>query len=176
MSEEGKNREGERALLGGGCFWCLEACYLRVPGVTKVIPGYAGGNADEANYSDVCSGTTGHAEVVEVHFDSGTLSYEDILGYFWQIHDPTQLNRQGADVGSQYRSVIYYYSDAQQESARAMIAAEEKRRRKGVVTALEAAPSFYPAEAYHHNYFDQHPGAPYCIAVITPKLRKAGFK
>lgn len=166
----------ERALLGGGCFWCLEACYLRVEGVTKVTSGYAGGSADEANYSDVSGGMTKHVEVVEVEFDPAHISYAEILEYFWRIHDPTQLNRQGADVGTQYRSVIYYHGDTQQQTALKSIEDEGKNHKGKIVTTIEPAPRFHPAENYHQNYFNEHPGAPYCQMVINPKLKKAGFK
>lgn len=168
--------KSERALLGGGCFWCLEACYLRVEGVIQVISGYAGGSDDEANYSDVCSGNTKHAEVVEVEFDPTKISYEEILAYFWLIHDPTQLNRQGGDVGKQYRSVIYYYSDTQRQTASQSIESEGKNRKGKIATTVEPTPRFYPAEKHHQNYFDQHPGAPYCQVIINPKLKKAGLK
>lgn len=161
------------ALLGGGCFWCLEACYLRIEGVVGVVSGYAGGSAAEANYGAVSGGDTGHVEVVRVEFDPQSISYQEILQYFWSIHDPTQMNRQGADVGTQYRSVIFYYDDAQLKIAAQSMAAEAEQHKKQIVTALEPAPQFYPAEGYHQSYFDRHPGAPYCIAVIRPKLRKA---
>ena len=162
----------ELALLGGGCFWCLEACYLRVEGITKVVSGYAGGSADTANYSDVCSGGTGHAEVVQVEFDTKRIDYATILEYFWQVHDPTQLNRQGADVGKQYRSVIYYHSEEQRKIAEQSIAEQGEKHTNKIFTALQSAPQFYPAENYHQQYYDQHPGAPYCTAIIRPKLHK----
>lgn len=176
MSNTMTETKTERALLGGGCFWCLEACYLRVEGVVQVISGYAGGSEDEANYSDVCSGNTAHAEVVEVQFDPTKISYAGILQYFWRIHDPTQLNRQGADAGTQYRSVIYYYSTSQQQAALKSIEEEGNNHKSQIVTTVEPEPYFYPAEKHHQNYFDQHPGAPYCRVVVSPKLKKAGFK
>lgn len=169
------DEQTQRALLGGGCFWCLEACYSRIDGVTQVTSGYAGGAASEANYSDVCSGTTTHVEVAQVDFDTQRINYASILQYFWRIHDPTQLNRQGGDEGTQYRSVIYYSNEEQREEALRSMAEEAKNHTNKIVTTVESAPQFYPAEKYHRDYFDQHPGAPYCVAVIRPKLRKAGL-
>ncbi|UFS62788.1 peptide-methionine (S)-S-oxide reductase MsrA [Sulfurimonas sp. HSL-3221] len=162
----------EVALLGGGCFWCIEAVYRRVKGVSSAISGYAGGATEHPDYRAVCSGTTGHAEVVEVTFDPDVISFGEILDIFWVIHDPTTLNRQGADVGTQYRSVIYYYNDVQKAEAEAAIAAAQTGFSDPIVTELSPAPTFYPAEAYHQNYFDLNPQQGYCQVVIAPKVQK----
>ena len=164
----------EIALLGGGCFWCVEALYIRIDGVDRARSGYAGGTTTNPTYHDVCAGTTGHAEVVEITFNPARISYRDILNLFWDIHDPTQLNRQGADVGTQYRSVIFYYTDSQREIAHHAVADQQQNMRKKIVTDILPAPHFYPAEDYHGQYYDKHPAAPYCRAVIAPKLRKLG--
>jgi peptide-methionine (S)-S-oxide reductase len=160
------------ALLGGGCFWCLEAGYEDMPGVTGVTNGYAGGTLESPSYEDVCSGETGHAEVVRVAFDPEKISYEAILELFWKIHDPTSLNRQGADIGTQYRSVIFYADEAQRRAAAASMAAQAVRREKAIVTELLPTPRFWPAEDYHQGYFRNHPDQGYCRAVIAPKLAK----
>ena len=160
------------ATLGGGCFWCVEAVYLRVGGVSKVVSGYAGGSAADANYEAVCGGRTGHAEVVQVAFDAGVVSYEQILDLFWQAHDPTTLNRQGHDVGTQYRSIILTHDDYQQRSAEASRAAAQVRFRRPIVTEIEPLQRFYPAEDYHQDYFARNTRAPYCRYVIVPKLNK----
>lgn len=162
----------EVALLGGGCFWCIEAVYRRVRGVESAVSGYAGGKTDNPDYRAVCSGATGHAEVVEVRFDPDIISFEAILEIFWAIHDPTSLNRQGADVGTQYRSVIYYHNEAQKATAEAAIAKAQPNFDAPIVTELAPAPTFYPAEAYHQNYFDLNPTQGYCQAVIAPKVQK----
>jgi peptide-methionine (S)-S-oxide reductase len=168
---EATNKE-EFALLGGGCFWCLEAAYELLPGVTAVTSGYAGGGRESPSYEEVCSGSTGHAEVVRVAFDPLKVGYESILALFWKIHDPTTLNRQGADVGTQYRSVIFYSDEAQRLAAEAAMAGQASRWGKPIVTQLIAAPRFWPAENYHQGYFRKHPEAGYCRAVIAPKLAK----
>lgn len=162
----------EKVLLGGGCFWCIEAVYRRVKGVKSAISGYAGGAMSDPDYRSVCSGTTGHAEVVEVTFDPEVIALESILEIFWVIHDPTTLNRQGADKGSQYRSVIYYDSEAQQKVAEASIAQAQKRFDDPIVTELSPVPTFYPAEGYHQNYYDLNSGQGYCQVVIAPKIEK----
>jgi peptide-methionine (S)-S-oxide reductase len=162
------------ALLGGGCFWCLEAAYELLPGVIAVTSGYAGGELESPSYEDVCSGSTGHAEVVRVAFDAGKVGYEGILALFWKIHDPTTLNRQGADVGTQYRSVIFYSDEAQRQKAEASMAEQAGLRGKAIVTQLLPAPRFWPAEEYHQGYFRMHPDAGYCRVVIAPKLAKLG--
>lgn len=162
----------EKALLGGGCFWCIEAVYRRVKGVESAVSGYAGGETPNPDYRSVCSGTTGHAEVVEITFDPTVISFKELLDIFWVIHDSTTLNRQGADVGTQYRSVIYYQNDAQKAEAEASIAEAQKAFDAPIVTELSPAPQFYPAESYHQNYYDLNPGQGYCQAVIAPKVQK----
>jgi len=164
----------ELATLGGGCFWCLEAVFQDLKGVERVVSGYSGGTIADPSYEQVCTGHTGHAEVVQVTFDPATLSYRDLLEVFFGIHDPTTLNRQGADVGTQYRSVIFYHSPEQQRTAQEVIAAIE---RDGVydapiVTDVVPFAAFYPAEEYHQNYFRRNPGQGYCRAVIAPKVAK----
>jgi peptide-methionine (S)-S-oxide reductase len=164
----------ETAILGGGCFWCLEAVYQEMEGVTQVRSGYMGGQVANPTYEQVCTGRTGHAEVVEVTFDPAVTSYREILDVFFAIHDPTTLNRQGNDVGSQYRSVIFGRSDEQLRTARDMIA---ELNRSGafpstIVTDLAPAAAFYPAEEYHQNYFRQHPDQGYCMFVVSPKVAK----
>ena len=166
----------EYALLGGGCFWCLEAAFEGLPGVTGVISGYAGGTKDSPSYEEVCSGLTGHAEVVRVAFDPAKLPYAAVLDLFWKIHDPTTLNRQGADIGEQYRSVIFYAGEAQKKAAQASIIAQASRFAVPIVTQLLPAPRFWPAEGYHQGYFKAHPDAAYCRAVIAPKLAKLHTK
>ena len=165
----------ERALLGGGCFWCLEAAYTRMPGVIRATSGYAGGATARPSYEDVCGGLTGHAEVVAVDYDPSLLSYDAILDLFWKIHDPTTPDRQGADVGNQYRSVIFTMDETQRLIALAAKEAKASQFADPIVTEILPAPAFWPAEDYHQHYFDLHPNAGYCRAVIVPKLRKAGF-
>ena len=164
----------ETATLGGGCFWCTEAVFDAVRGVEKVESGYAGGTAANPTYEQVCSGTTGHAEVVRVAFDPREISYGDLLRIFFATHDPTTLNRQGADVGTQYRSVIFPHSAEQRAVAEEVIA---ELQREGVwsdpiVTTVEPAGEFYPAEAYHHDYYERNPRQGYCQVVIAPKVAK----
>lgn len=168
----------DTATLGGGCFWCLEAVYLEVPGVDRVVSGYTGGHVENPTYRAVCSGETGHAEVVQVHFDPEEISYRRILEIFFTIHDPTQLDRQGADVGSQYRSAIFTHSDEQRSTADAVIAEMEGLFSSPVVTRVEPLDTFYPAEDYHQDYYRQHQTQAYCQVVIDPKLAKyrAKFK
>lgn len=162
------------ATLGGGCFWCMEAVFERKEGVLSVISGYAGGSSAEPSYEEVCTGTTGHAEVVQIEFDPARVSFEEILELFWKSHDPTTPNRQGADVGTQYRSVIFYHSDAQRkvaERSRERLVAS-RTYRSPVVTEILPLGAFYRAEEYHQDYFDKNPTAGYCRVVIAPKLRK----
>ncbi|MCL4748050.1 MAG: peptide-methionine (S)-S-oxide reductase MsrA [Burkholderiaceae bacterium] len=161
-------------VLGGGCFWCLEAVYLDVEGVVSVESGYAGGAIGRASYEQVCSGETGHAEVVRVVIDPAVIGERDVLEIFFAIHDPTTRDRQGADVGSQYRSVIFYADDAQRDLARETIAGIEREEifAQPVVTELSALPAFYPAEAYHQRYFERNPHQGYCMAVVGPKVAK----
>lgn len=162
----------EKALLGGGCFWCIEAVYRRVKGVKSAVSGYAGGAMPDPDYRSVCSGATGHAEVVEVIFDPEVITFGEILEIFWVIHDPTTLNRQGADTGTQYRSVIYYGNETQKKEAEASIAEAQAHFADPIVTELSPAPSFYPAEGYHQNYYNLNSGQGYCQVVIAPKIEK----
>ncbi|MCE2503298.1 MAG: peptide-methionine (S)-S-oxide reductase MsrA [Chlorobi bacterium] len=160
--------------LGGGCFWCVEAIMLRLNGVISAVSGYSGGKTDNPSYQDVCSGTTGYAEVVQVTFDPEVISFEDILKVFFHTHDPTTLNRQGADVGTQYRSVIFYHNEGQKQIAelkKAEVDASDLWPNP-IVTEIAPFEKFYPAENYHQNYFDTNPDQPYCMAVIDPKVRK----
>ncbi|HEY2806416.1 MAG TPA: peptide-methionine (S)-S-oxide reductase MsrA [Gemmatimonadales bacterium] len=164
----------EIATLAGGCFWCLEAVYENLKGVEKVVSGYAGGKRPSPSYEQVCSGTTGHAEVVQITFDSSIVSYRELLEVFFTIHDPTTLNRQGADSGTQYRSAIFYNSDAQKQVAESVV---KELAGKGlwsdpVVTEITAAPAFYPAEEYHQHYFARNPTQGYCSFVVAPKVAK----
>jgi peptide-methionine (S)-S-oxide reductase len=170
------NGQSETAVLGGGCFWCLEAVYNELRGVNTVISGYAGGSVPNPSYEQVCSGRTGHAEVVQLTFDPSEISYRDILDVFLTIHDPTTLNRQGNDVGEQYRSIILYTSPEQERVAREAIAAASELWPRSIVTQVEPLERFYPAEAYHQNYFEQNPYQPYCQIIIAPKVAKARQK
>jgi peptide-methionine (S)-S-oxide reductase len=165
----------EIATLAGGCFWCLEAVYENLKGVQKVVSGYAGGGVANPSYEAVCSGTTGHAEVVQVTYDPAVITFKDLLEIFFTIHDPTTLNRQGADVGTQYRSAIYYHTPAQKTEAEAAV--KELNERKlwdaPLVTEITPLGTFYPAEDYHQHYFARNPGQGYCAAVVAPKVAKA---
>ncbi len=164
----------DRATLGGGCFWCLEAVYQQISGVRKVVSGYAGGAMLNPDYDSVCSGTTGHAEIVDVYFDPQIVSYRDLLEIFFVIHDPTTLNYQGNDHGTQYRSVIFTHSDAQNNTAHEVVKelGESRIYVNPIVTEIAPAPVIYPAEDYHQNFFRQHPYQGYCMAVVAPKLAK----
>lgn len=164
----------EVATLGGGCFWCLEAVYSQVRGVEQVVPGYAGGHVENPSYEQVCTGTTGHAEVVQLTFDPNVISYRQLLEVFFSIHDPTTPDRQGADVGPQYRSVILYHSPEQKAVAQEVIdhLERERIREAPIVTQVVPLEAFYPAEAYHHRYFERNPHQGYCQAVIAPKVAK----
>ena len=162
----------EMATVGGGCFWCTEAVYQQLIGVDKVESGYSGGRILNPTYEQICEGNTGHAEVIRIHFDNTIVSYRDILEIFFTIHDPTTLNRQGNDVGTQYRSVIYTHSAEQMATAREVIAAMAHVWDAPIVTELQEAPVFYPAEEYHQNYFLNHPMQSYCAFVVAPKVSK----
>ncbi|SRR5579883_41277 len=164
----------EIATLGGGCFWCLEAVYLEMEGVLRVESGYMGGRLENPTYEQVCTGRTGHVEVVQVTFDTGVIRYRDVLEVFFGIHDPTTPNRQGNDVGPQYRSVIFYHSDAQRSTAEDLIRelTAEAAFPGPIVTAVEPASAFYKAEEYHQQYFRNHPHQPYCAFVVAPKVKK----
>jgi peptide-methionine (S)-S-oxide reductase len=165
----------EIATLAGGCFWCLEAVYENLKGVEKVVSGYAGGRGANPTYEAVCSGATGHAEVVQITYDPAVITFKDLLEIFFTIHDPTTLNRQGNDVGTQYRSAIYYHSTEQKVEAEAAIRAlaEQKLYDDSIVTEVTPAQMFYPAEEYHQHYFARNPGQGYCAAVVAPKVAKA---
>jgi len=162
----------ETAMLGGGCFWCLEAAYELLPGVVEVENGYAGGSRESPSYEEVCSGLTGHAEVVRITFDPARVSYRELLDLFWKVHDPTTLNRQGADIGEQYRSAIFYSGEAQRREAEASIGRAQAALAEPIVTELKSAPRFWPAEDYHQDYFRRNPNQAYCRIVIAPKLEK----
>lgn len=164
----------EQATLGGGCFWCVEAIYQDLIGVHKVVSGYTGGENENPTYKQICTGTTGHAEVVQIDFDPTIISFAEILSIFWQTHDPTTLNRQGHDVGTQYRSAIFYHNDQQKE-----IAEQSKAETDAsdlwpdpIVTEIVPLAVFYDGEGYHQNYFKDNPAQPYCMAVINPKVQK----
>jgi peptide-methionine (S)-S-oxide reductase len=160
--------------LGGGCFWCLDAVFRELSGVQSVVSGYAGGRVPNPTYREVCSGLTGHAEVVQVSFDPVLISMDDLLRIFFTLHDPTTLNRQGGDVGTQYRSVIFYHDDDQRERAESILRefAESKVWGAPIVTELVPLDKFYPAEEYHQDYFSKNPDQPYCQAVVAPKVGK----
>lgn len=163
------------ATLGGGCFWCLEAVFQRVKGVNAVVSGYAGGHTRNPNYTEICTGTSGHAEVVQLTYDPSQITYAALLDVFFEIHDPTTLNRQGNDVGTQYRSVIYYHDTAQQQAAEQCIAQLGSTGlgiTQPIVTQVLPIPVFYPAEPYHQDYFNQHRNQPYCHMVVNPKVQK----
>lgn len=163
-----------QATFGGGCFWCTEAIFQDVIGVEKVVSGYAGGHVDNPSYREVCNGTTGHAEVIQVTYDPAVISYEDLLMIFFKTHDPTTMNRQGADVGTQYRSIVFYHDEAQKEVAQRT---KEVLNRSGefhgpIVTEIMPYDRFYAAEGYHQEYYNNNQYQPYCMAVIDPKVRK----
>lgn len=174
MADNGKDKNYEVAHLAGGCFWCLEAVYDELKGVTDVTSGYSGGHVADPSYEAVCTGKTGHAETVQVTFDPQVVSYRQLLAIFFTIHDPTSLNRQGADVGTQYRSAIFYHNPDQKAVAEGLIRElqDEKVWEKPIVTELVPFSAFYPAEAYHQEYFKHHPYQGYCMAVIVPKVTK----
>ncbi len=174
MSQEQANGL-ETATLAGGCFWCLEAVYDELKGVTDVVSGYAGGTVDRPSYQQVCSGTTGHAEVVQITFDPKVISFRDLLDVFFTIHDPTTLNRQGNDVGTQYRSAIFYHTPEQKAIAEETIRDLEAKKlwRDPIVTEIVPFTTFYPAEDYHQEYYANNPYQPYCQIVVAPKVAKA---
>ena len=174
FSTEVMAKQLETATLGGGCFWCTEAIYKELQGVVDVKPGYSGGHVKNPTYEEVCTGNTGHAEVAQITFDPEITSFSEILEVFFETHDPTTLNRQGNDVGTQYRSVIFYHSEKQKETAEKVIKLfeDEKVYNKPVVTEVTPFTAFYPAEKYHQDYFEKNPDQPYCQYVIVPKLEK----
>lgn len=168
----------ELATFGGGCFWCTEALFQKLEGVAKVVSGYSAGDTDNPTYRDICSGNTNHAEVIQIAFDPDIISFDDLLDVFFATHDPTTLNQQGADRGTQYRSIILCHTEQQQVAAEDKIAELEDAGEftKPIVTQVEPLSTFYPAEGYHQNYFNANPGQPYCLAVIPPKLAKLQAK
>jgi peptide-methionine (S)-S-oxide reductase len=176
--EQGQNTEPaggrEIATLGGGCFWCLEAVFEDMEGVTNVVSGYSGGTVTNPSYQEVCSGETGHAEVVQIEFDPREVSYDELLDVFFTVHDPTTADRQGADVGTQYRSVIFYHDDGQKQIAENKVQELDasKKWRTPVVTQILPFKAFYEAEEYHQDYFKKNPHAGYCQAVVAPKVLK----
>ncbi|HEY5909416.1 MAG TPA: peptide-methionine (S)-S-oxide reductase MsrA [Verrucomicrobiae bacterium] len=166
----------EVATVGGGCFWCTEAIYQMLPGIKSVTSGYAGGSTENPTYKEVCTGTTGHAEVIQIAYDPQRVSYEKILETFWDAHDPTTLNRQGNDRGTQYRSIILYSSEAQRVAAEKSKADAQKRFNAPIVTQIVPLKKFYPAEGYHQDFYRSNPNQPYCRAVIRPKVEKFEHK
>ena len=169
-----RNALPETATLAGGCFWCIEAIFLEVDGVDSVIPGYTGGATVNPGYEEVCTGTTGHAEAVQVVFKPNMVSYRTILGIFFSVHDPTSSNRQGPDIGTQYRSAVFYHSEEQKAIAEEVIEELNRARllKKPIVTQIAPLDKFYPAEDYHREYFSRHPEQAYCQMMILPKVRK----
>lgn len=179
MSEDSKksSEEFEKISLGAGCFWCVEAVYNRLDGIKSAVSGYQNGFLKNPTYKDICTGTTGHAEVVLVTFDPKTISLEEVLKWFWKSHDPTTLNRQGNDVGTQYRSGIFFYNDEQKAIAEASLKEAQKDFSKKIVTEITKAETFYPAEDYHQNYYrDNKSKNGYCQFVIAPKMKKLGLE
>ena len=172
--QKGAEKHLEKATFGSGCFWCAEAVFERVKGVKDVISGYAGGDADDPSYDEVCSGSTGHAEVVQITYDPNVISYDELLGIFWKTHDPTTLNRQGNDVGTQYRSIILYQNDEQKKLAEKY---KDELNKSGawdkpIVTEIKPLTKFYKAEDYHQDYYEKNPSQGYCAFVIGPKVEK----
>ena len=160
------------ATFGAGCFWCVEAVFEQLDGVHAVESGYMGGEVLDPTYREICSGKSGHAEVTQIHYDPKIVSYETLLDWLWRSHDPTTLNRQGADIGTQYRSAIFYHNDDQRKAAEASKVAAQKDFAATIVTEITAATTYYPAEDYHQDYYRLNPNAPYCQIVIRPKLEK----
>ena len=164
------------ATFGAGCFWCVEAVFEQLDGVQAVESGYMGGEVQDPTYREICSGTTGHAEITQIHYDQKIISYETLLDWLWRSHDPTTLNRQGADIGTQYRSAIFYHDEAQREAAEASKVAAQKDFTTPIVTEITAATAYYPAEDCHQDYYRLNPNAPYCQIVIRPKLEKLALE
>jgi peptide-methionine (S)-S-oxide reductase len=171
-----KMEKNETAVLGAGCFWCTEAVFERLDGVKSVMPGYAGGSKPNPTYEEVCTGKTGYAEVAEITFDPSKISYENLLKVFWECHDPTTLNRQGADEGTQYRSVIFFTDEGQRSVAEKSMAAAQKIFKDPIVTQVVPLTRFYRAEDYHQKYYENNANAPYCRIIIKPKLDKLKLK
>jgi peptide-methionine (S)-S-oxide reductase len=175
MSREEAPPALERATFGGGCFWCVEAVFERLAGVKSVTSGYAGGELEHPDYQRVCSGATGHAEVVQIEFDPAVISFERLLEVFWAAHDPTTLNRQGADEGTQYRSIILWHDELQRAAAVKSRATAQEHFSSALVTEIVPLKKFWPAEDYHQDFFRNNPRQPYCLASIPPKLKKLGL-
>jgi peptide-methionine (S)-S-oxide reductase len=167
-----KNNDFEKATIGGGCFWCLDAIYRLVQGVESVVSGYCGGSKPSPTYKDICTGLTGHAEVVQISFNNKLISFDDILSIFFESHDPTTLNRQGADIGTQYRSIIFYHDANQEQISKNKISSLRSNYSDPIVTTIEPINDFYPAEFYHQNYYNLNPENSYCYYVIKPKIQK----
>jgi len=172
LHAESEPMKTEKATLGGGCFWCVEAVYERLPGVLAVTSGYAGGQTENPTYEQIGTGKTGHAEVVQIEYDPAKISYEKIVDLFWDAHDPTTLNRQGADVGTQYRSIILTANDEETRLAEESKARAQAKFKSPIVTEIAPLPKFYPAEDYHQDFYRENPLHPYNLAVIRPKLKK----
>ena len=175
MMSDDSNTTTEYAVLAGGCFWCVEAVYARIKGVRSAVSGYTGGTAANPTYQQVTTGATGHAEAVKIAYDPGVISYGEILDIFWKSHDPTTLNRQGADAGTQYRSAIFYTDDDQKKIAEESLKAAQPSIGRKIVTEIAPLGEFYLAEEYHQDYFELNPNAGYCQVVIAPKLEKLGL-
>jgi peptide-methionine (S)-S-oxide reductase len=171
MTTQAENKT-KTATFGGGCFWCTEAVFQMLPGVKKVVSGYAGGQTENPTYREVCSGTTGHAEVIQITYDPVVISYEKLLESFWDAHDPTTLNRQGADEGTQYRSIILYENEAEKAAAEQSKTMAQKHFKSPIVTEIVPLKKFYPAEGYHQDYYNLNPNQGYCRVVIAPKVEK----
>lgn len=173
-NEKMSNVNLEIATFGGGCFWCVEAIFQELEGVEKVVSGYAGGHKENPTYKEVCTGTTGHAEVTQIYYDKTKITYDELLLAFFSSHDPTTLNRQGGDVGTQYRSVVFYNNEAEKQATESMIKklTDEQVYSSKIVTEVSPMPKFYPAEDYHQNYFALNPNQSYCAVVINPKVTK----
>lgn len=172
LAQKGNSMAQEKATLGAGCFWCVEAVFERIPGVQSVVAGYAGGSKPNPTYEEVCSGNTGHAEVAQITFDPSIVSFEKILEVYWKAHDPTTMNRQGADVGTQYRSVVFYDGEKQKLAAERSKKEAQRYFEDPIVTEVQPLKEFYKAENYHQDYYKNNPNAPYCTFVIRPKLKK----
>ena len=172
LAQKGNSMAQEKATLGAGCFWCVEAVFERIPGVQSVVAGYAGGSKPNPTYEEVCSGNTGHAEVAQITFDPSIVSFQKILEVYWKAHDPTTMNRQGADVGTQYRSVVFYDGEKQKLAAERSKKEAQRYFEDPIVTEVQPLKEFYKAENYHQDYYKDNPNAPYCTFVIRPKLKK----
>ena len=172
LQAESQPMKTETATLGGGCFWCVEAVYETLPGILSVTSGYAGGQTENPTYENICTGKTGHAEVVQIEFDPAKISYEKIIDLFWEAHDPTTLNRQGADTGTQYRSIILASDDAQKKTAEESKSRAQAKFKSPIVTEIVPLEKFYPAEDYHQDFYRENPMHPYNLAVTRPKLKR----